>query len=319
MNDIPGGTDESREQFSETNTERLHRRAFLTAGATAAMLAASPSFAQNQPPVASAPTGPGAMPGNVRVERLDGSILLIGIRQESDRVELSSVIGLGRLMYMLDHDEALRVAILYSQGPDFIGGVLDPESWAPVLRTGKFPEIPQFVNPVGTIPPRRAKPLVVAVQGKCQGAGHELFLAADVRVAASNTVFAQPEVTRGHFPAGGAPITFVREAGWGNAMRYMLTGDEWDAEEAYRMGLVQYVTPPGKQLDRAIEVARKISAAAPLGIRATIASAHRALSEGQEAAFAALFPELARLAQSDDHEEYFRALREKRSPAFHGR
>jgi enoyl-CoA hydratase/carnithine racemase len=319
MNDILGGTDESREQFSESNTDRLHRRAFLTAGATAAMLAASPSFAQNQPPAATAPAGPGAMPGNVRVERLDGSILLIGIRQESDRVELSSVIGLGRLMYMLDHDDALRVAILYSQGPDFVGGVLDPESWAPVLRTGKFPEIAQFVNPVGTIPPRREKPLVVAVQGKCQGAGHELFLAADVRVAASNAVFAQPEVTRGHFPAGGAPITFVREAGWGNAMRYMLTGDEWGAEEAYRMGLVQYVTPPGKQLDRAIEVARKISAAAPLGIRATIASAHRALSEGQEAAFAALFPELARLAQSDDHEEYFRALREKRAPAFHGR
>jgi enoyl-CoA hydratase len=319
MNDTLGRTDESREQFSETNAGWLHRRALLTAGATAAMLAAGPSFAQNHPPAASAPASPGAMPGNVRVERLDGSILLIGIRQDSDRVELSSVIGLGRLMYMLDHDEALRVAILYSQGPDFIGGVLDPESWAPVLRTGKFPEIALFVNPVGTIPPRREKPLVVAVQGKCQGAGHELFLAADVRVAASNSVFAQPEVTRGHFPAGGAPITFVREAGWGNAMRYMLTGDEWGADEAYRMGLVQYVTPPGKQLDRATEVARKISAAAPLGIRATIASAHRALSDGQEAAFAALFPELARLAQSDDHEEYFRALREKRAPAFHGR
>jgi enoyl-CoA hydratase/carnithine racemase len=253
------------------------------------------------------------------VERLDGSILLIGIRQETDRVELSSVVGLGRLMYMLDHDEALRVAVLYSQGVDFIGGILDPESWAPVLRTGKFPEIPQFVNPVGTIPPRREKPLIVAVQGKCQAAGHELFLAADIRVAASNAVFAQPEVTRGHFPAGGAPITFVREAGWGNAMRYMLTGDEWGADEAYRMGLVQYVTPPGKQLDRAIEVARKISAAAPLGVKATIASAQRALSEGQETAFAALFPELARLAHSDDHEEYFRALREKRPPAFRGR
>jgi enoyl-CoA hydratase/carnithine racemase len=259
------------------------------------------------------------MPGNVRVERLDGSILLIGIRQESDRVELSSVIGLGRLMYMLDHDEALRVAILYSQGPDFVGGILDAESWAPVLRTGRFPEIPQFINPVGTIPPRREKPLVVAVQGKCQGAGHELFLAADVRVAASDTVFSQAEVTRGHFPAGGAPITFVREAGWANAMRYMLTGDEWGADEAYRMGVVQFVTPPGKQLDRAIEVARKISAAAPLGVRATLGSARRALSEGQDAAFAALLPELARLAQTDDHQEYFRALGEKRAPVYRGR
>lgn len=310
---------QSTEPFSGTNVGGLHRRAFLAAGATATVLAASPSFAQSPPPVAPAPTGQGEMPNNVRVERLDGSILMIGIRQDTDRVELSSVIGLGRLMYMLDHDDALRVAVLYSQGADFVGGVLDAESWAPVLRTGRFPETPQFINPVGTIPPRREKPLVVAVQGKCQGAGHELFLAADVRVAASNAVFAQPEVTRGHFPAGGAPITFVREVGWANAMRYMLTGDEWGADEAYRMGLVQFVTPPGKQLDRAVEIARKISAAAPLGIRATMNSAHRALSEGQEAAYAALFPELARLAQSDDHDEYFRALREKRPPAFHGR
>jgi enoyl-CoA hydratase/carnithine racemase len=325
MNDIPEKLDELRQtnvrpsQHSEPNTAGLHRRAFLAAGAGATALLASRSSAQVPSPTASIPTGPSAMPGNVRVERLDGSILLIGIRQDSDRVELSSVIGLGRLMYMLDHDEALRVAVLYSQGADFVGGILDPESWAPVLRTGKFPEMSQFVNPVGTIPPRREKPLVVAVQGKCQGAGHELFLACDIRVAASNTVFAQPEVTRGHFPAGGAPITFVREAGWANAMRYMLTGEEWSADEAYRMGLVQYVTPPGKQLDRAIEVARKVAAAAPLGVRATISSAHRALSEGQEAAFAALFPELARLAQSDDHDEYFRAIGEKRPPVFRGR
>ncbi len=327
MNDLFGNRDELNDQVQQklpsthlpdSGGSRLHRRAFLAVGA-GAVLFGSPSSAQVQSSAATAATSSSAMPNNVRVERIDGSILLIGIRQDTDRVELSSVIGLGRLMYMLDHDDALRVAVLYSQGTDFVGGVLDAESWAPVLRTGTFPEVTQFVNPVGTIPPRRQKPLVIAVQGKCQGAGHELFLAADVRIAASDTVFAQPEVTRGHFPAGGAPITFVREAGWANAMRYMLTGDEWGADEAYRMGLVQYVTPPGKQLDRALEFARKISAAAPLGVRATIASARRALSEGQEAAFAALFPELARLAQSDDHEEYFRAIRENRPPVFHGR
>jgi enoyl-CoA hydratase len=312
MTDIP---DDVRGRY------HVGRRAFIAAGVgAAAVLAGSRTgFAQNQPPVATAPTNRAAIPNGVKVDRLDGSILLIGIRQESNRVELSSVIGLGRLLYLLDHDDALRVGVLYAQGPDFVGGILDAASWAPVLRTGRFPETPEFINPVGTVPPRREKPLVVAVQGKCQGAGHELFLAADVRVAASNTVFAQGEVTRGHFPAGGATIAFVREAGWGNAMRYMLTGDEWGADEAYRLGLVQYVTPPGQQLDRAIEVARKIAAAAPLGIRATLGSARRALNDGQEAAFGALLPELARLAQSDDHEEYFRALQEKRAPAYRGR
>jgi enoyl-CoA hydratase/carnithine racemase len=302
-------------------TDVFDRRTFLGASATAALLAGGgASFAQ-LPQTTGAPDGPGAAGSRVKTSRLDASILLIGIdRQETERVNFSTVVALGRAFYLLDHDNTLRVGVLHAEGPDFVGGVLDAESWAPVLRSGHFdPGAPDFINPVGTIPPHRQKPLVVAVQGKTQGAGHELFLAADIRVAASNAVFAQGEVTRGHFPAGGATIRFVRECGWGNAMRYMLTGDEWSAEEAYRLGLVQYVTPPGQQLDRAIEVARKIAAAAPLGIRATLASAHRALTDGEDAAFAALLPELGRLAQSDDHKEYFRALQEKRAPVFRGR
>ena len=300
----------------------IHRRAVLAVGAAAAVLAGSwTSFAQDQPVEAPAPKGEEAMLNPVKVDRLDGSILMVGVdpRGSQNRFDLPTFIGLGRAYYLLDHDEALRVAVLYSQGPDFAGGILDAASWAPVLRTGRFPETREFIDPIGTVPPRREKPVVVAVQGKTEGPGHELFLAADVRVAASDTVFAQGEVRRGHFPAGGATIRFVREAGWSNAMRYMLTGDEWGADEAYRLGLVQYVTPPGRQLDRAIEVARKIAAAGPLGIRATLDSAHRALVDGQQAAFAALLPELGRLAQSDDHQEYFRAVGEKRAPVYRGR
>ena len=300
----------------------IHRRAVLAVGAAAAVLAGSwTSFAQDQPVEAPAPKGEEAMLNPVKVDRLDGSILMVGVdpRGSQNRFDLPTFIGRGRAYYLLDHDEALRVAVLYSQGPDFAGGILDAASWAPVLRTGRFLETREFIDPIGTVPPRREKPVVVAVQGKTEGPGHELFLAADVRVAASDTVFAQGEVRRGHFPAGGATIRFVREAGWSNAMRYMLTGDEWGADEAYRLGLVQYVTPPGRQLDRAIEVARKIAAAGPLGIRATLDSAHRALVDGQQAAFAALLPELGRLAQSDDHQEYFRAVGEKRAPVYRGR
>lgn len=302
-------------------TDLFDRRAVLAAGAAATVLAGrGASFAQQTPGVL-ASNGQPAATGKIKINRLDGDILLIGIdRQETDRVNFSTVIALGRAYHLLDHDDDLRVGVLYAEGPDFVRGVLDAPSWAPVLRSGHFdPGTPDFINPVGTIPPRREKPLVVAVQGKTQGAGHELFLAADIRVASSDTVFAQGEVNRGHFPAGGATVRLVREAGWGNAMRYMLTGDEWGADEAHRLGLVQYITPPGRQLDRAIAVARKIAAAAPLGIRATLASAHLALAHGEDAAFAALLPELGRLAQSDDHKEYFRALQDKRAPVFRGR
>ena len=310
-------TENSRER---TSPVQVDRRAFLAAGAAAMVLAGNRASSAQQQPDASVPPEP-ARSSKVKIERLDGSILLIGIdRQESDRNTFATVVALGHAYYLLDHDPDLRVAVLHADGPDFVSGILDAASWAPVLRTGRVePGTREFIDPVGTIGPRREKPLVIAVQGKTQGAGHELFLAADIRVAASDTVFGQAEVTRGHFPAGGATIRFVREAGWANAMRYMLTGDPWGAEEAYRMGLVQYVTPPGQQLSRAIAVARKIAAAAPLGIRATLSSAHRAHIDGDKAAFAALLPELGRLAQSDDHEEYFRALQQGRAPAFHGR
>jgi enoyl-CoA hydratase len=111
----------------------------------------------------------------------------------------------------------------------------------------------------------------------------------------------------------------VREAGWGNAMRYMLTGDTWGVDEAKRMGLLQEITPPGKQLDRAIEIARKIAAAAPLGVKAVLVTANQAQSEGEKAAFAALAPQFAKLFQTEDWQEFRRSVAEHRDPVFHGR
>jgi enoyl-CoA hydratase/carnithine racemase len=101
-------------------------------------------------------------------------------------------------------------------------------------------------------------------------------------------------------------------------MRYMLTGEQWGAEEARRLGLVQDITVPGKQLDRAIELAQKIATAAPLGVRATIASAQQSLP-GEEAALAALGPEFRRLLQSEDLKEFQRAIQEGRAPVFQGK
>ena len=99
----------------------------------------------------------------------------------------------------------------------------------------------------------------------------------------------------------------------------MLTGDDWGADDAYRMGLVQYLTAPGQQLDRAIDLAKRIAAAAPLGVRALLVSARRALSESEKLALATLQPEFARLLRSEDRQEYIRSLQEHRAPVFVGR
>jgi enoyl-CoA hydratase/carnithine racemase len=258
--------------------------------------------------------------GAVALEAIGGGVLLIGIdRAPQNLVDPPTFVALGQALHRLDHDDSLRVAVLYGRGENFTPGI-DVPSWAAALNAGPFsPNVADFVNPLGTVAPLRAKPVVAAAHGAAKFFGHELFLACDLRVAATDTVFSQGEATRGLFPAGGGTVRFVREAGWGNAMRYMLTGDEWGAEESYRLGLTQAVTPPGQELDRAVDFAKKIAAAAPLGVRATLASAHRAQAEGETAAFAALLPEFGKLFRTEDFQERLRAGRENRLPVYQGR
>jgi enoyl-CoA hydratase/carnithine racemase len=300
----------------------IARRDFMITSVGAAAFAAGlagagSAFAQT----GSAPAatfGP-AKPGNILVERR-GSVLLIGIdRPEAqNRFDAPMLIGLGKAYYRLDHEDELRAAVLYGVGRDFSLGI-DRGAFAAAQASGQLPpRDPDYINPVGLKPPYRSKPVVVAVHGGTKYLGHELFLASEIRVAANDTIFSQGEVARGVFPGGGATVRFAREAGWGNAMRYMLTGDEWGAAEAYRLGLVQELTAPGKELERALDLANKIATAAPMGVRATLASSRQALATDEAAALAALQAEFGRLLQSQDAKEFQRALQEGRAPVYHG-
>jgi enoyl-CoA hydratase/carnithine racemase len=109
-----------------------------------------------------------------------------------------------------------------------------------------------------------------------------------------------------------------REIGWGNAMRWLLTGDEFSAEEALRVGLVQEVVAPGEQLERAVAIAERIAEQAPLGVAATLASARRAIDD-EAAATARLLPDLVPIMQSDDAREGVQSFLERRPARFTGK
>ena len=123
------------------------------------------------------------------------------------------------------------------------------------------------INPWGTVGRKLSKPLIVAVQGYCYTAGIELFLNADIAIASENTQFAQMEVQRGILPFGGATARFIQAAGWAKAMRYLLTGDSFDAKAAFDMNLITEISPEGTELKRAIELAEHIAQAAPLAVK----------------------------------------------------
>lgn len=261
------------------------------------------------------------MAGEERIttERRD-HVLLIGLDRVAKRNAFDPAMlgALGHAYADLDRDDDLRCGVLFAHGDHFTAGI-DLAQFAPLMASGALTPPPGALDPLGIVGPRLRKPVVCALQGTCLTIGIELMLAADVRVAASNTRFAQIEIKRGIYPAGGATIRFVREAGWGNAMRYLLTGDEFGADEALRMGLVQEVVPLGQQLDRALALAETIAAQAPLGVRATLASARLAITAGETEAAQRLAPDLAPILQSEDAREGIQSFIERRQAQFKGR
>lgn len=248
----------------------------------------------------------------------EGPILKIGLSRPAKKNSLTPamLVGLATAFDRLEAEEALRVGILHGEGGNFTAG-LDLMKFMATLAAGEgrvdFPGI----DPL-QLKARCTKPLVAAVSGIVFTVGIELMLACDVVVAGDDSVFAQLEPARGIMPSGGGTVRWVQQVGWGNAMRYLLTADRFDAAEALRIGLVQAVVPTGEVLEQATALAARIAANAPLALRETKRSALRYLEDGQRVAFTALDEAQGRLIISADAAEGVAAMLERRPPVFRG-
>jgi enoyl-CoA hydratase/carnithine racemase len=250
----------------------------------------------------------------------DGRIVHI-ILDRADKMnafDLRMLRELGEAVTNYEADESLWCAVLFANGENFTAG-LDLAEVGPAVRSGAplFPE--GTIDVLNLHEPRRKKPLVMAAQGWCLTIGIELMLAADIRLAAEGTRFGQIEINRGIFPFGGATIRLPEIAGWGNAMRWLLTGDHFDAAEALRIGLVQEVVPADQLRDKAVQIARTVAKRAPLGVAATLRSARTAQLRGTEAAIAELLVIARELMGTEDAAEGIRSFLERREGNFKGR
>jgi enoyl-CoA hydratase/carnithine racemase len=215
----------------------------------------------------------------VTVERR-GNIVLLGINRPyiQNRIDPETFRKLAKAYYDYEHDPSLRAAVLFGHGPNFSRGVDVDGFRALVVSGAPLLQGTQIIDPLAKQTGALSKPLVVVVHGDTWNMGHELHLVADIRIASAETDFGQDENSHGRFPGGGATVRFVREAGWGNAVRYMLTGDHWTADDAYRMGVIQQVAAtPAAALEAGIQIAEKIAACGPLSSRFTLQSAHTAI------------------------------------------
>ena len=163
------------------------------------------------------------------------------------------------------------------------------------------------------------KPTVAAVNGFALGGGCELAMACHVRIASEQAKFGQPEVKLGIVPGYGGTQRLPRLIGKGRAMQLLLTGEMIDAQEAYRIGLVNRIVPASELLAAAEGMLRQMLANAPLAVALCAEAVDRGLEMGLEEALVFEANQFGLLASTQDVSEGMRAFLEKRAPAFQGR
>ncbi len=257
----------------------------------------------------------------IHFERMDGHLQIVTI----DRPEnaLNAVNGLmhdelTHLFPVLQAESEARCIVLTGSGPTFSAG-------------GDFDWFPSLQEP-GRLEPLRhdAKnmvwdlldvqiPIVAAVNGHAMGLGASIALLSDVIFVASSARIGDPHVKVGVVAGDGGTIAWPLAIGPALAKQYLLTGDPISAEEAHRIGLINFVTPDDECLDQAIAFARRIAANAPTAVQYTKVATNKLLKDAANTAFDVATALEIVTFKSEDHQEAPAALKEHRDPTFHNR
>lgn len=267
-------------------------------------------------------TDPGARVDHSKVlfER-DGGILTITLnRPEARNAADHDVCWLiGNALEDADRDPAVRAIIVTGAGDKAFSAGADLKAIA--RGELRIPTGMEHWSFAGFANHFTSKPTIAAVNGNALGGGTELALSCDLVVAVETATFSLPEVKRGLVAAGGGVFRLIEQLPRRVAMRMLLTGEPMTAPDALRWGLINEVVPAGRVLATARDLARQISANAPLAIGATKRIAH-GMYDGQRSSEQDKWDltrrEFDALLRSADAQEGPRAFIEKRAPVWRG-
>jgi enoyl-CoA hydratase len=222
------------------------------------------------------------------------------------------------LLDELEKDNDLRAVVITGAGDKaFVAGADIKELVDRDARLGRqvSSERQKIFSRIENLP----VPVIAAVNGYALGGGLEIALACNIRICSEKAQFGAPEVKLGIIPGDGGTQRLPRLVGLGRAMEMILTGDFIDAQEAYRIGLVNAVVPPEELMDKAMELAKKIASRPPLAVRYAKEAVNRS-QEGDTASGFALESYLHALTcTTEDKKEGVAAFLEKRKGKFKGR
>ncbi len=242
----------------------------------------------------------------LRLECLGGiATLTLDRAERGNRVDLSLAQALCTAAEDIEHDDSIRVVVLRANGPDFCLGA-EPE-----LATGPV----DWVEAIAAL----TRPVVAVIQGDAIGAGLELALACDIRIASDRCHFAMPQVAAGVLPNCGGTQRLPRLIGASRALELLLTARSIDAAEAQAIGLVSRVVAHRRLQQSARVLVGDLACRGPIALR----YAKEAVWKGTDMTLAQgirLEEDLYVLLQTSvDRSEGVRAFLNKRPPRFHGK
>lgn len=254
---------------------------------------------------------------DVRMRR-DGHIAVITIDNAAKKNALTPDMmqRYSTLLTEFEEDDELWVLVVDPAGEHTTAGLDMRMFFGPAATAKPYPE--GQVDPYG-LKRRCTKPMIFVAHGITYTAGIEMMLACDIVIAADTARFGQVEARRGIAPMGGAHFRYLARTGWGNAMYHLFLCEEFSAQRALELGLVQEVHPFGKHRERALELAGKICKCAPLGLRATKIASMKYLEAAEKAGIESISGIRQTVLNSEDCKEGIKSFVERREAVFQGR
>jgi enoyl-CoA hydratase/carnithine racemase len=242
------------------------------------------------------------------------AIFTINRPEAMNALNMETMRELQKVMTEFRDDPELWVGIVTGAGEKAFCGGADIKDTLPFMR--EHGRDPWAMPPSIMRGLEMWKPLVAAINGMALGGGLELALACDIRIAADNARLGTPEVTLGLIPGWGGTQRLPRAIPWCKAAELLLTGKLIDAEEAYRIGLVNKVVPQVEVMATAREWAEAICKAAPLAVRAAKEAMIRGSAMTLEEGLRLENSLVASVMSTEDFAEGTRAFVEKRKPGY---